>query len=313
MRLAFATQCVFPVALVALRLQAAEPVRMEKIQVQDKECLRLSNGRIDLVVPTQSGPRILRVGFVDGPNFLAPAGHRLWRAPEDKRTTYVSDNQPVESRWDGQTLFLQAPMDGATRISKAMEITMDPQAARVKVLHRLSNHNAEEVELAPWGLSVVSTPAYAVFPQEPFRSHPKALLPARPLVLWHYTDMSDPRWKWGKQFIQLRPDANAKTPQKFGLRNSPGWFACVQKKQVLLKTFGLEAKATYPDFGCNTEAYTQADFLELETLGPLVRVPPGGAATHLETWHLFQTALGETETELSSGLDPLLKECGKKD
>jgi hypothetical protein len=36
------------------------------------------------------------------------------------------------------------------------------------------------------------------------------------------------------------------------------------------------------------EAFTNADMLELETLGPLVHLPPGSAVEHLEHWHLFR-------------------------
>jgi hypothetical protein len=47
--------------------------------------------------------------------------------------------------------------------------------------------------------------------------------------------------------------------------------------------------AAYPDLGCSTEVFTNAQMLELETLGPLVRLPPDGAVEHVEQWHLFRT------------------------
>lgn len=55
-----------------------------------------------------------------------------------------------------------------------------------------------------------------ILPQEPFRSHDEYLLPARPMTLWHYTDLSDPRGSFGKRFIRLRTDDTMEIPQKIG-------------------------------------------------------------------------------------------------
>ena len=32
-----------------------------------------------------------------------------------------------------------------------------------------------------------------------------------------------------------------------------------------------DASKTYPDFGCSFETFTNADFLEMETLGPMTK------------------------------------------
>ena len=68
-------------------------------------CVRLTNGRTELVATTDVGPRIIRYGKPGGPNFLKEyprqmgrrgglrwrifGGHRLWIAPEDVKRTYV--------------------------------------------------------------------------------------------------------------------------------------------------------------------------------------------------------------------------------
>ncbi len=46
----------------------------------------------------------------------------------------------------------------------------------------------------------------AIYPQEPYISHTEYLLPARPMVLWHYTDLSDPRFQLGDRFLRLSTD-----------------------------------------------------------------------------------------------------------
>ena len=107
----------------------------------------------------------------------------------------------------------------------------------------------------------------AIFPQEEYRPHPDYLLPARPLVLWHYTDMRDPRWIWGAKYIQLKQDPKAKTKQKVGLMNTLGWAAYYLKGELFIKRYDFDPKAEYPDFGCNTETFTDPDMIEIETIG----------------------------------------------
>ncbi len=64
----------------------------------------------------------------------------------------------------------------------------------------------------------------------------------------------------------------------------------------------------YPDFGCSFETFTNAEILELETLGPLTRLRPGETVTHTEHWNLHRgVAVSEwTDAELDRVLLPLL-------
>jgi len=289
-----------------------------------KKCIRLSNGRIDLVATTDVGPRVLRLGFAGGRNLFAEypgqwdarggdawrifGGHRLWHAPEAKPRSYAPDNGPVEHEWDGRTLVLRQRMEHLTGIEKHVEIALDPRAPRVRVLHRLINRNLWDIEAAVWGLSVMAPGGRLVIPQEPFRSHAEWLLPARPVVLWHYTDMSDPRWTWGERFIQLRQDPAATTPQKIGVFNAQGWAAYALGGDVFLKRFPVAAGARYPDMGCNFETFTCASMLECESVGPLTRLAAnGGTAEHVEEWILAKADLGATDRRIASALRPVLK------
>jgi hypothetical protein len=287
-------------------------------------CIKLSNEHIELIVTTEVGPRIIRFGFVGGQNLMKEykdqlgktggnewriyGGHRFWHAPEAQPRTYCPDNKPVQHTWDGKTLKLVQPIETSTGVAKEMEITLDPKENRVTLVHRLVNRGLWDIEAAPWCLTVMAQGGRAIFPQEPYRPHPEHLLPARPLVLWHYTDMKDPRWLWGTKYIQLKQDPNATTKQKVGMRNTLGWAAYYLEGELFLKRFGFDAGATYPDFGCNCEAYTDADMLELETLGPLTKMPAhGGKVEHVEHWFLFKVTVGEDEDSIDENVLPLVR------
>ena len=282
-----------------------------------QNCIRLSNGQIDLIATTDVGPRISRLGFIGGDNLFKEfadvgktggdtwknyGGHRLWHAPEIKPRTYAPDNTPIQHEWDGKTLKLIQPVEQSTGIQKQIDVTLDASTNRVHLMHRLTNKNQWAVELAAWALTVMKGPGTAIFPQEMFVSQ---LLPVRPLVLWGYTDMADKRWTWGTKYISLRSDPKADKPQKFGCGNTIGWAAYASNGMIFVKHFAFDPKGNYTDFGCNTESYTRNDMIEIETLGPLTRIEPGATIEHAEDWTLARGTVGESEAEIEAALKKL--------
>jgi hypothetical protein len=235
-------------------------------------------------------------------------GHRLWHAPECKPRTYWPDNSPVKTEWDGKTLKLIPPFETTNGVQKEIEVTLDPKDNAVKVLHRIINKNPWDIDFSVWALTVMAQGGRAIFPQEDYRPHEEYLLPARPLVLWHYTLMADPRWTWGTKYIQLQQDPEAKTKQKVGLLNKQGWVAYALNGEVFIKKYDATPNAAYPDYGCNTETFTNDEMLEIESLGPLAKVAAdGGKAEHTETWSLAKAAVGKDDAAIDAALLPLVK------
>jgi hypothetical protein len=148
----------------------------------------------------------------------------------------------------------------------------------------------------------------AIIPQEPYRAWGNYVLPARPLVLWHYTDLTDARLTLGRKLIRLRTDPANREEQKIGATNKQGWAAFLRGATLFIKQFPFEEGASYPDYGCNVECFTAGSFLELESLAPLRRVAPGDYASHTERWSLHADFdAGATEDSLVAALDPLLQ------
>lgn len=308
-----------------MSVSSAEEVQKEDVAYGGwPRCIRLSNGTIELIATTDVGPRIIRFGFVGGQNLFKEytemlgktggdewriyGGHRLWHAPEVQPRTYWPDNYPVDAKWDGKTLTLTAPPETSNGVVKAIEVTMDPNKAEVRVLHRIENVGEWDIELAPWALTVMAQGGVAIYPQEPAGDHSANLLPARPMVLWAYTDMADPRWTWGTKYIQLRQDATVEGPQKFGVLNKCGWVAYALKGELFLKKYDVDPDARYPDYGCNTESYTNADMLEVETLGPLTTLAANGGQTkHTEVWSLHRVEVGTSDETIDAAVLPLVK------
>jgi hypothetical protein len=290
-------------------------------------CLKLTDGRIEAVVATDIGPRILRFGAVGGRNLLHEVveqqglsggdawrpygGHRLWHAPEEKPRTYAPDNGPVEADCDDRSIQLTQTTEPSTGIQKQLELRLE--GGGLRVVHRLTNRSPWAVELAPWAITMMAPGGVAIVPQEPFAPHPDfreahetgipSYLPARTLALWSYAQLNDPRWTFLDRHILLRQDPALAAPIKFGAGNRQGWCAYLNHGELLLKRFPWQEGVPYPDLGCNTEVFTNGDMLEIESLGPLTRLAPGEAVEHVEGW---SHASGLPAIHDSDGLDRLL-------
>lgn len=294
--------------------------------------VRMSNGTVELILTTDYGPRIMRyasMGSEDKDNVFATipgvtlktafgdwlirGGHRLWHAPEANPRSYEADNEPIQYVIDAGTVKLIQPAEKHTSIQKEVWVTLDPRGSHVIVQHRLTNRGQFAVEMACWGLSAMHAGGTAIIPQEPYQSHDEVLQPARPMVLWAYTNLTDPRWMLGKSFLTLRQDTTIKEAQKIGVLNRQGWAAYFRDGSLFLKRFAFDPAKTYPDYNSNNETFTNDVFLELETLGSLEKVEPGQTITHTEQWWLYSKVdLGIGEAGIAAALQPILAETARK-
>lgn len=262
-------------------------------------CHWLANDRLRLAVTTGCGPRIVFCGLDGGRNLLAETpdvtlespygplrllgGHRLWYGPEIVERTYWPDDQPVRLvRYPDGERYLAAPDHFG--IVKELTVMLDPTEARVTLSHLLRNTGDGPIELAPWALTMVPLGGVTLLPQPYGSVDPRGLLPNRFLTLWPYSDPTDPRLVWGNRIILVR--GQPAPPNKLGYRNAHGWMAHWLDGTLLVKAFPPHLDSAHPDNGCNAECYLNETFMEVESLGPLVTLEPGQAATHEEVWHL---------------------------
>lgn len=278
---------------------------MEKINYQGwPNSIRRTNARAELILTTDVGPRAIRfafpgqsnefhenedwVGRSGGTEYHSYGGHRLWLAPESPGTMFP-DNRSVAAEETTAGLRLLPPPEAATGIQKEWLVRLFADQARVRIRHRLTNTGRSPVTLAPWAITVMAPGGAGVLPLPPRRPHPGNLLPTGRLALWPYTDMSDPRWTWGEKYILLRQDVRADSPQKIGISGTEGWIAYCRGGHLFLKLHAHQPDAEYPDQGSSAEMFTNGNMLELETLGPLLRLDPGKSVDHWEEWFLFDS------------------------
>jgi hypothetical protein len=152
--------------------------------------------------------------------------------------------------------------------------------------------------MAPGGTAILPLPSRG--------THAEQLQPNTRLSLWAYTEMDDPRWRWGTRYVLLRQDPQAGTPQKVGSYVPQGWVGYARDNTLFVKAFTAVLGADYPDLGVNVELFTNSDMLEVETLGPLAELAPDAEVSHVETWHLLDgVPQPQTEEDVVADVEPL--------
>ncbi len=316
---------LFVLSLVVVSNVRSE-VKVEKIEYKGwQNCYRVSNGEVELILTGDVGPRVIRFGFVGGQNvfkefadqigtsgeekFQLRGGDRVWKAPEDPVATWAPDNLPVEISITANGLIARAPVEPLTRLQKEIEVRMASRGTEVDVYHRITNRSLFSLEYSAWALTMMAPGGVAITGFPPRGRHPINLEPTNPLVMWAYTNLSDKRWVFTKKYMTLKQDPNNPEAQKLGMFNAETWGAYALNGEVFIKRAKAIPGETYPDFGCSLEFFTNNEFLEMETLGPLAKVLPGKTAEQVEQWSLHRNVpiTEVTDEAIDSAILPLLR------
>jgi hypothetical protein len=301
-------------------------ISIEKINYQGwANSWQVTNGEVELVVTGDVGPRVMRYGFAGGQNFFKEfagqmgktgegtwqprGGHRVWIAPEDIVKSYAPDNAPVAIQAQGDAIVCTGPVEALTGMEKKITVRMSPAGSAVELIHELRNAGAAPYHLAPWILTMFAQGGTGIHGFPPRGTHPEMLEPTNPLVMWAFTHLDDPRWRLSRKYLVLRQDPKNSNPQKLGTYNRHTWGAYLLNGELFVKRYeAIAAPSAYPDFGCTFETFTNADILELETLGPLTTLAPGQSVSHIERWtaHRDVRLSAWTDDELDAEVLPLV-------
>ncbi len=230
-----------------------------------------------------------------GPFFIH-GGHRLWHAPEAAPRTYMPDNAGLIVTDVPGGVELRLPAEAVTGISKSLTLQLDPERAALTLTHRLCNEGPWPIELAPWAITQLPHGGVIVLPQRQRPAATSDLLPNRQLVLWPYTRWADTRLSLNDDFVLLNATPRL-PPCKIGYFNPHGWMGYLCDGVFFVKRFTPQPDLPHADFGCNAETYCNDQFVEMETLGPLTRLEPGQAATHVEEWEFYTGVTPSTTLE----------------
>ena len=209
--------------------------------------------------------------------FYLRGGHRLWIAPEN--LFYVCPEDDLNVIEEKDRVILRSAID-ASGLEKELSFHLNENC--VHLIHRITWHGDKPIEFAPWAITQLRLNGMAILPL----SASEGLTPNRNLVLWPYSQVNDERFELHDDMILLYGQGTTQA-FKIGNLNKYGWIACMLGKALFVKRFSFSESQSYPDMGCNVEAYVKDDCLELETLGPLTKLNPNESVTHEETWEVI--------------------------
>jgi hypothetical protein len=261
----------------------------------------IENDHVRLEFARDAGPRIVHFSLRGGRNVFAETphagwetrhgrpyrllgGHRLWSSPECPLNAQVPDDVPVDVRMLDDGVELTGNTLTHDGLARRIELRLAEDRPSVRVLHVLENQTDHPVRVAAWALTELVHGGVAVLPLTT-GDEGEGQLPNRNVVLWPYSSVSDPRLVLANDAIRVTTAPNTE-PFKVGCLNRVGWVAYELDDVTFRKRFEPEPDAEHGDLGCNVEVYTNAEFLELETLTPLRHVEPGDAVEHAEVWEL---------------------------
>ena len=275
------------------------------------KCVELSNGTVKLLVTVDVGPRVINYSFVDGENMMFEdvereffhsgpemdnfgggtwyiyGGHRLWTSPEGMPRSYYPDNEPVPYELIENGAIFRPAVQKWNQYGYEITITLCPETGKVHLVHKLTNYAAWDVTLSPWCMTVLS-PGGMEYVAQPTKD--TGLLGNRLLALWPYSKMNDPRVTWGEKYIGLKQIPGYDEKIKIGINSEHGVAMYFNHGDLFIKEFTPIENGVYPDGGMSFETFTNALFLEMETLGEMKPIAPGASVTHAETWALYKEA-----------------------
>ena len=286
------------------------------------KCLAISNGKIEVYVSLDFGPRICRCAFVGGENFFKEfedfgnggylgddckfednrffnrGGHRFWLSPESNPRTPYPDNKPVEYKITPKGAIFTQSVQEINEVQLSIEIEMSETENKLSVTHNAKNTGYWPKEFSTWAISVSAQGGTEIIPQNTTNT---GLLPNRFLSVWPYTDINDPRLKLGNKYIRIEQNPEIEKALKIGLMQEHTWAMYFHHGDLFVKTYDVNKNAKYPDNNCTYETYVCGKFIELETLGELKLANPGETNSHTETWYLYKDVkLPETDDEIDS-------------
>jgi len=288
------TETVFPAKIVLMNhgnFHGHKVIALENQHFRI-ECLAEAGPRIVRLIPSWMGENI----FAEAPDMtlIAPAGefhyyggHRLWFTPESLSGTYTPDNNGVEIEERKNGLLLRGPVDPRTHVRKTIFVQLSASEPFVLVKHTLENTGRQPITLAPWAITMMRPGGIGMLPQQYKNMDVDGLLPNRHFALWPYTHWGDRRLRFGEEFITVKAGA-PREGMKFGYFNPHGWLGYLFDDVLFVKRFGVRSDATYPDYGCNSEVFSNHRTVELQSLGAITELAPNQSVAHTETWEVYK-------------------------
>jgi hypothetical protein len=243
------------------------------------------------------GPEVV-IKHPDSGIYRFRGGHRLWAGPEVPAITYAPDDHPCRVTSGSDRVVVTALPDKAG-LAKVLEVSLAD--GRLIVDHLISNAGTNPVSIAPWGITQFRLGGVALIPigtevvHDPFQADSS-------LVIWPYTDLTDPRLSWRRQAAIV--EGTPGPAFKVGSGPDPGRIGYLFDRLLFIKEVLPAGIGDYSDRGAVAQVYVEKSFCELESVGPVAALDPGSSVSHREIWEVTECA------DLATAYDRVVRRAG---
>jgi len=259
----------------------------------------LSNGRVWAAVVPSLG-RVMQFGrvndegvFWENPLLIGKpmpdkpwdlmgsfGGDKTWPAPQSAWNwppPDVFDREPVKARQEQGALILESRVSPRFGIRTERRIELEPGRPVMRITTTYHKVEGEPVEVGVWVITQARNPVAVYLPIPPGSIFPEG----------YSQQWGTPTNVIQHQANQIRLTRDRVENHKIG--NDADRIVWQGPKYQLIIESPRIAGAVYPDGGCSMEVYTNggaADYVELETLGPLKRLSVGETLTAVNVYRV---------------------------
>jgi hypothetical protein len=269
------------------------------------DCILLQNGETKVILDPNCGGRVLEYSYrgvnaimldaeqngwtyQDGGARIDPCGGRLDIGPE-----MTIPKHPVLwlGRWEAEitgerSARLTSQPDSATGVQLTRAFRLSERSSRLEVTQTIRNVSSDAKAYCHWSRTLARPGGICVVPLTRPSRFPNGYIMYGPGPVMNYRP-EDSRIRVQDDCLVIEgPPARP----KLGIDSYAGWLAYVMPEDLLfVKRFPTYPERVYGEMAAITVSiYYHPRMCELEPIGPMAQIPPGGSASFTEVWWLLE-------------------------
>jgi hypothetical protein len=214
-------------------------------------------------------------------------GDKVWLIPQNMRPSAFANRLP-DPYIDGKpwrvieqsknSVTIQSRLSKALGCIIARKITLDPVKPITTIDNRVIQKKKTPFTVHIWQVSQVVKPEYAVIGLD------NRIFPGRKPYFRHRGQKSGSKITGTADYIKIvLPEKEWDKINAWGQ-----WLAAAYPECIFIQAIKLENNQPYPE-NSSVQVYGNADYVEMETLSPLVHLQPGGTYCNRVVWGLLAT------------------------
>ena len=279
-------------------------------------CILLYNGETRVVLDPNCGGRVLEYAWKNknaimldpeqdgwtyqpGEGRIDPCGGRLDIGPEMTRPKH-----PVLwlGKWTARTTGprsarLISQEDPVTGVQLLRDFVLDEEGSHLRVTQTIRNISGEAKEYCHWSRTLARTGGICVVPLTGPSRFANAYIMYGPGPVMNYRP-EDPNIRVVDNFLVVK---GLPERPKLGIDSFAGWLAYLMPDDLLfVKRFPVYPDREYGEMAAITVSiYYHPEMCELEPIGPMEHIEPGGSASFTEEWWLLDMPYPSGDVDLA--------------